>query len=139
DVSESDMFGLLTAFVAGGFDVTATPPLRARLFRLSETEHVFAIVMHHIAADGFSMGPLARDLVLAYEARSTGKDFAREPLEVQYADYALWQRRVLGSDDDPDSLLSRQLSYWTGTLDGIPDVLPLPTDHPRPAVASYRG
>ncbi len=139
ETTETDLFGEVANFMGSGFDVTAAPPLRLELLRLSETEHVLVVVVHHIAADGFSMGPLARDVMLAYAACAAGEIPAWTPLEVQYADYALWQRRVLGSEDDPDSLISRQLSFWTEALTDAPDVLDLPTDRPRPAVTSYRG
>ncbi len=138
-VSEGEVYDRVVASVSAGFDVTVTPPLRIELLQVSEIEHVLVVVVHHIAADGFSMGPLARDVMLAYAARSNDEFPAWEPLEVQYADYAIWQRRVLGSEDDPKSLISQQLSYWTDTLAGLPDELPLPFDRPRPPVASYRG
>ncbi len=138
-VSEVEVFDRVVASVSTGFDVTTAPPLRIELLEVSETEHVLAVVVHHIAADGFSMGPLSRDVMVAYAARSMGDIPAWEPLEVQYADYALWQRQVLGSETDPESLISRQLSYWTEQLADLPDVLALPTDRPRPAVTSNRG
>ncbi|MYS59635.1 non-ribosomal peptide synthetase [Streptomyces sp. SID5468] len=121
------------------FDLTAEVPLRATLYRITPGEHVLLLLMHHIAADGWSMGPLARDLSEAYGARLAGTAPAWAPLPVGYADYALWQRDVLGAEDDPDSLAARQLAYWAERLSGAPELLELPLDKPRPAVASHRG
>ncbi|MDH6279132.1 non-ribosomal peptide synthetase [Prescottella agglutinans] len=138
-VSEDEMPGRIAEWVRAPFDVASEVPLRARLYRILEDQYVLAVVVHHIAGDGFSMGPLARDVMFAYAARREGAAPTWAPLAVQYADYALWQREVLGSDEDPDSVLSRQIAYWTATLDGLSDVLDLPLDRPRPAVASGRG
>ncbi|MBY6410481.1 amino acid adenylation domain-containing protein [Rhodococcus sp. BP-252] len=125
--------------VLAGFDVTTRAPFRASLFEVSSTEHVLVFVAHHIAADGYSLGPLTRDIVRAYTARAAGLDLDWEPLPVQYADYALWQREVLGSEDDPESVISAQKEFWQKTLAGAPEQLDLPFDRPRPAVASGRG
>ncbi len=93
---------------------------------------MLAVVAHHISADGYSMRPLIRDVMVAYLARVEGTTPDWAPLDVQYADYTLWQSTVLGDDGDPDSELARQLTYWTDELAGVPEVLALPTDRPRP-------
>ncbi|MFC8529663.1 amino acid adenylation domain-containing protein [Nocardia sp. NPDC057227] len=129
----------IATLAATTFDVTAEVPLRLRLFRLGEREHVLAAALHHIAADGSSLVPFARDLMTAYAARTAGTAPAFPPLPVQYADYALWQHALLGADADPESLAAEQLAFWTGTLAGLPDQLALPTDHPRPPRQSLRG
>ncbi|MFC9997484.1 amino acid adenylation domain-containing protein [Nocardia sp. NPDC127526] len=124
-----------------GFDVTREPPLRVGLFRITDTPdtHVVVLVVHHISADGASMEPLATDLLTAYLARSAGAEPVREPLRVQYADYSLWQRELLGDERDPESRAAQQVRYWSEKLAGTPDVLELPTDRPRPAVQSMRS
>ncbi|AQA20715.1 amino acid adenylation domain protein [Rhodococcus sp. MTM3W5.2] len=114
-------------------------PLRGRLLRVRDDEHALVIVVHHIAGDGISMGPLARDVMAAYVARVAGQAPSWAPLPVQYADFAIWQRAALGEESDPDSVAARQIGYWKQALAGLPDLLELPTDHPRPAIASHRG
>ncbi|WP_431972716.1 amino acid adenylation domain-containing protein, partial [Nocardia sp. bgisy134] len=140
-VPESDLLEEIAEFVSAGFDVTEQIPLRGMLIREAEADNRFVLVfvVHHIAADGWSMRPLARDLMVAYAARSRGEVPAWAPLEVQYADYSLWQREVLGSENDPKSRISQQLDYWKSVLAGIPDQLDLPADRPRPAVQSFEG
>ncbi|MCJ0890810.1 non-ribosomal peptide synthetase [Rhodococcus sp. ARC_M5] len=139
DCSEDEAHQLIRDMIMGGFDLAVAAPFRAGLYRLSDSEYVLAVVVHHIAADGFSVGPLMRDVVGAYSARMSGSAPDWEPLPVQYADYAVWQRDMLGDEGADDSLAHRQIHYWTGALEGIPEQLDLPTDRPRPAVPSERG
>ncbi|MFF1650733.1 amino acid adenylation domain-containing protein, partial [Streptomyces sp. NPDC058240] len=129
----------LARTAAEGFDVVREIPVRAHLITVAPDDHVLLLVVHHIAGDGWSLAPLARDLGEAYAARLDGSAPRFTPLPVQYADYTLWQRDVLGDEDDPVSELSRQVDYWRGALAGLPEELALPTDRPRPAEMSYRG
>ncbi|NMM85573.1 non-ribosomal peptide synthetase, partial [Rhodococcus sp. SRB_17] len=129
----------ITQLTERGFDVTSAPPLRAELIRVSEREHVLVVVVHHICADGFSMAPLARGIMSAYSARTRGNAPDWDPLPVQYADFALWQQRALGEITDGASVLSGQLDYWSARLAGLPELLQLPVDHPRPRVQDLSG
>lgn len=110
-------------------------PIRAHLLALGPEDHVLLLVLHHIAADGRSLEPLVSDLSTAYRARCEGREPEWAPLPVQYADYAVWQRRHLLDD----IALRPQLTYWQQALAGLPDELALPADRPRPARATHRG
>ncbi|AWK11723.1 hypothetical protein DDQ41_25570 [Streptomyces spongiicola] len=138
-VTEAGLPDALRAAARRPFDLTAEIPLRSWLLRTGEREAVFLIGAHHIAADGWSALPLARDLTAAYRARRTGRAPDWEPLPVQYGDYTLWQRELLGRGDAPGSLYRRQLDYWTTRLAGLPETVTPPADRSRPAVASYAG
>ncbi|MFC9767720.1 amino acid adenylation domain-containing protein [Rhodococcus jostii] len=137
-VTENEVAARLQSMASAGFDVTTSVPVRAALFETADNEHVLAVVLHHICADGSSIAPLARDLMTTYAARAGGHAPSWPPLAVQYADYTLWQRELLGSDDDPNSLLAQQLTYWRSALDGLPEQLELPGYRSRPVV-SHRG
>jgi len=121
------------------FDLATEIPLRARLFRVGDDDHVLVAVVHHIAADGWSITPLARDLGVAYASRCAGRAPGWADLAVQYVDYTLWQREHLGELQDPHSVIAAQLAYWEDALAGMPERLQLPTDRPYPPVADYRG
>jgi SAM-dependent methyltransferase/acyl carrier protein len=121
------------------FDLATEIPLRAALFRVGQDEHILAAVVHHIAADGWSVTPLVADLGAAYRSRCAGEAPDWMPLPVQYADYALWQREHLGELTDGNSRITAQLNYWQDALAGLPERLDLPTDRPYPPVADYRG
>ncbi|MFC0105616.1 amino acid adenylation domain-containing protein [Kibdelosporangium aridum] len=121
------------------FDLASQIPVRITVFGCAPDEFVVLLVLHHIASDGWSLAPLMRDLSQAYAARLDGVAHDWTPLPVQYVDYTLWQHELLGDRQDPQSLIARQLAYWRDELAGLPDVLQLPTDRPRPSVASYRG
>ncbi|MEV7938301.1 amino acid adenylation domain-containing protein, partial [Kitasatospora sp. NPDC088264] len=126
---------------AGGevFDLAHDLPVRATLFSLPHDEHVLLVLMHHIATDGWSVAPLLHDLATAYQARLAGAEPQWEPLPVQYADYALWQHELLGTPQQPTTLLTEQLAHWQQALSGLPEELALPYDRPRPTAPSHRG
>ncbi|XVS67405.1 amino acid adenylation domain-containing protein [Actinosynnema sp. CA-299493] len=129
----------MTAATGHRFDLAHGLPWRLWLFETGADEHVLLLVVHHIAADGWSLAPLLRDLGAAYRARHAGVAPEFAPLPLQYADYALWQRDALGDEDDPDGVLSRQVRFWRDRLADLPEVLDLPADRPRPDVPSHRG
>ncbi|MER1066792.1 non-ribosomal peptide synthase/polyketide synthase [Pseudomonas aeruginosa] len=116
------------------FDLCEGPLLRVRLIRLGEERHVLLLTLHHIVSDGWSMNVLIEEFSRFYSAYATGAEPGLSALPIQYADYALWQRSWLEAGEQ-----ERQLEYWRGKLGERHPVLELPTDHPRPAVPSYRG
>ncbi|OEJ44140.1 hypothetical protein AR457_08520 [Streptomyces agglomeratus] len=113
------------------FDLHTQIPIRARIINTPDG-CTLIMVVHHIAADGWSLVPLMRDLSDAYAARCDGNEPNWQPLTVQYADYTLWQREILGTENDPDSVLSHQFDYWRNELANLPEQTPLPFDRPRP-------
>ncbi len=138
-IREDELASALTAATAVPFDLADGVPVRARLFRIGPHDHVLLVVVHHIATDGWSIGPFTSDLAEAYRSRLAGERPQWTALPVDYVDYTLWQHEVLGSENDPDSPLSAQLAHWRNALDGLPDRVDLPLDRPRPATADTRG
>ncbi|MFC3962646.1 amino acid adenylation domain-containing protein [Nocardia jiangsuensis] len=130
---------LIGEFTGYGFDLREQAPIRVALWRTGPDTHIFVAVLHHICGDGWSLAPLTRDLTVAVSARAAGRAPAWTPLPVQYADFALWQRALLGDESDSGSALSRQLTHWRGALDGLPDQLDLPLDRPRPRRRGTEG
>jgi len=121
------------------FDLAAEIPLRAQLFTIAEDEYLLVAVVHHIAADGWSITPLMADLGVAYASRRAGQ--APDWAAVGGAIYRLHAvaARATGDLDDSDSRITAQLGYWEQALAGMPEQLQLPTDRPYPPVADYRG
>ncbi|TCS39449.1 amino acid adenylation domain-containing protein [Paucimonas lemoignei] len=115
-------------------DLRKEIPIRAVLHKIFEDDHVLTILLHHTMADGWSLDILIRDLSEIYNAIVAGQSNPLSPLPVQYGDYALWQKNVLEGEH-----FEKQVVYWRDTLKGVPPMLDLPTDFPRPPVQSYRG
>lgn len=116
------------------FDLENELLLRTKLLKLDDEQHVLLLTMHHIVSDGWSIGVLIKELAALYEAFSTGKECNLPELPIQYADFAIWQRQWLQGN-----VLNNQLSYWRQQLEGLPPLLELPTDRPRPAIQTSRG
>jgi amino acid adenylation domain-containing protein len=115
-------------------DLERGPLVRARLLRLGPEEHVLLLTMHHIIFDGWSRRILVRELAAHYEAFCSGRARQLASPKLQYADYAVWQRKQFQG-----AYLEKQVSYWKEQLAGIPASLDLPTDHPRPAIQTFNG
>lgn len=128
---------------SAGFDLAVDYPIRARLLRVMGAEdgadHILVLVLHHIVSDGASLGPLIKDVLTAYFARAHGVEPMWSPLPVQYADYTLWHRELLGDETDETSLAGRQVAFWRNELRGMPEVLGLPADRSRPNVPTGAG
>ena len=137
--SEARLAEALGSAVGHSFDLAGEIPLRARLFRVADDEHVLVAVVHHIAADGWSVRPLVTDLGVAYASRCVGQAPGWADLAVQYVDYTLWQHAQFGDLADSDSPIAAQLAYWEQALARMPERLQLPTDRPYPLVADQRG
>jgi amino acid adenylation domain-containing protein len=124
----------IDAEAARPFDLGRDPMLRAQLLRIADDEHVLLLTVHHIAADGWSMGVLLRELAEGYEAARDARAPTLAPLPLQYADYAHWQQQWLRGER-----LEAQAQYWQRQLADLPAVHNLPLDAPRPETQRYRG
>jgi amino acid adenylation domain-containing protein len=119
---------------SAAFDLSAGPLIRGQLLAIAEDEHVLLVTQHHIISDGWSLGILVREVAALYTAFRGGAADPLPPLEIQYADYAQWQRNWLKGEE-----LTRQVEFWRNHLSGAPSLLDLPLDHARPAVQSHAG
>ena len=131
---ESRIKELTLAEARAPFDLAQGPLLRTTLLRLSEVEHVILVTMHHIISDGWSMRVFVRDMIALYESFVAGQPAVLPELPVQYADFALWQRKWLRGE-----VLDKQLAYWRKQLEAVPAMLDLPADRPRPALQTFNG
>ncbi|MGW7428025.1 amino acid adenylation domain-containing protein [Streptomyces sp. NPDC054861] len=140
-VTGAELDERLAAEARRPFDLAVEPPLRAALFRTGTgtDAHVLLLVLHHCACDALSMRLITRDLARAYAARAAGRAPRLDPAPVRYSDYTLWQNELLAPDGTGAGLLETQVAYWREQLAGLPEQIELPTDRPRPAVASYTG
>jgi amino acid adenylation domain-containing protein/non-ribosomal peptide synthase protein (TIGR01720 family) len=116
------------------FVLDTDPLMRSTLLIVSETEHILLLTMHHIVSDGWSVGILIKEIATLYEAFAAGEPSPLPELEIQYVDFAVWQRQWLQGET-----LARQLSYWQQQLAGAQALLELPTDRPRPSVQTFHG
>ena len=133
--TREDLVPALAAAEAGRpFDLTHAPLLRGLLVRLTERDHAVVLNMHHIASDGWSIGILVREVAALYPAFAGGRPSPLPELPVQYADFAVWQRSWLHGE-----VLEQEIDWWRRQLAGLPPLLELPTDRPRPAGQSYHG
>ncbi len=134
DVSEAALAARVRQLLAEPFDLATGPLVRVRLLRAEAQTHVLLLLLHHTIADGWSLQVLLQDLAALYSAAVQGAPADLPPLPVQYPEYAMWQRQWMDG-----ALRAAQLEYWRAALAGAPPYLALPTDHPRPALPSYRG
>ncbi|OPF19391.1 non-ribosomal peptide synthetase [Microcystis aeruginosa KW] len=131
---EQQVKNLLLAAASEPFDLESGSVLRVKLWQVETEEYVLLLAIHHIAADGWSIGVLVDELSVYYRSFCTGTKADLPDLSIQYADFALWQRQWLTNE-----VLDRQLSYWKQQLTGVPLLHQLPTDRPRPAIQSFLG
>ena len=134
EAAERAVQELARAEAQRGFDLRTGPLLRAKLLQLSANEHELLLTMHHIVSDGWSLSVLVKEIGTLYQAYAQGESSPLPELEVQYADYAVWQREYLQGE-----VLEKQLSYWREQLAGAAPVLELPADRPRPQFQTFSG
>ncbi|MEU5772166.1 amino acid adenylation domain-containing protein [Streptomyces venezuelae] len=139
DATGEELPRLLADHAGHEFDLAREAPWTARLFAVTETEHVLLLVVHRIATDDASLIVLVRDLAAAYGARREGRAPERAPLPLQFADYALWEQEMLRDEEDRDSLIGEQFAYWKKALADAGAEQELPADRPRPALPSHRA
>src|SRR5215472_8606316 len=116
------------------FDLASGPLIRGQLLQVADAEHLLVITMHHIVTDDWSMGIFLKELNTLYAAFREGQADPLPELELQYADYAVWQRQLIEGE-----MLQQQAEYWKESLAGAPALLELPWDHARPAQQDYSG
>ncbi len=131
---EDDLEKAIQAEANHSFNLREEAPVRVRLLRRSDREHILVLTLHHIVSDNWSTGVLIREFMDFYPPLAEGREVNITPLTIQYADFAAWQRKWLSG-----KTLQKQLDYWTARLEGLPPVLDLPTDFPRPAYQSHNG
>jgi len=132
--ADAELGRLMVAEARTPFDLERGPLIRGRLVQMADDDHVLLVTMHHIVSDAWSTGLFFSELSTLYAAYREGREAGLPALPVQYADYAVWQREWVEGD-----VLREQAEYWTRTLSGAPELLELPTDHPRPAQMDHAG
>ncbi|HEU4881787.1 MAG TPA: amino acid adenylation domain-containing protein, partial [Longimicrobium sp.] len=132
--AEAELDRLVAGEMRAPFDLQRGPLIRGRLVRLAADDHVLLVTVHHIVSDAWSMGVLTSELAARYAAAREGREAELPALPIQYADYAAWQRRRVEGEG-----IAKQSDFWKRTLAGAPELLELPTDHPRPAQADHTG
>src|SRR5262249_52771125 len=133
-ISDAEFVGRVQAEASRPFELSRGPLFRATLLHRSGSERVLCVTVHHIVCDGWSAGVLVREVLELYRAFSCGFPSPLAELDLQYADFAAWQRNAMS-----DERLASGLSHWRRALEGAPPALHLPCDRPRPSRQSYRG
>ena len=135
--NSSDAESIVHQTLSRGFDVRSEIPIRLIVCAYGRDDHLLAAVVHHIAADGWSLAILARDVSIAYEARARNTNPTWPATAVRYSDYAMWRTAILGAQEAPTDLTVGQLEHWATVLDGAPSEISLPLDHTRPSMWTF--